>query len=359
MLTSLELRNFRLFEYLDLDFNAPRVFLCGSNGQGKTTILEAIFYLSSLRSFRTQKISELITIHQNECVISADSFFFQWKRRLTARIGQKGTRLLSVDRNPVSKASEFAGSFHIVTFMPNDPDIVTGSAAVRRKLLDMFISMLDPDYFRALQIYAAGVRNRNFLLKNKKLDSQVLNSFHTVISQFGAKIVQKREFHLKILSDFTNHVIGVLKPELADLSLKMKFQKDFANPDFFKHKLDSSVERDAATGYTSYGPQWDDFEFIADGKSLRQYGSRGQCRAAAFSLKCAQFDITQQHESSRNNTIVMVDDATGDFDRKTQDAFYQRIAIAKQTFYTFTELPSSSISSNAQIIHISSGNALT
>ena len=356
MVNSLILQNFRLFESVSLLFESPTVFFCGSNGQGKTSLLEALFYLANLRSFRTSRTSEMIQLHTPSAVLGASVSFGDWSRQLAVEIGE--TRKLVVDGKHVSRASEFAGSFNTVTFLPDDPEIITGRSQVRRKFLDMFISMLDHGYFSALQTYYNGVKNRNCLLRMKDANNDIIRSYHPALAKYGAEIVQAREIHIRILSDFMRNILSDLKPELADLQLKLRTIHDLSDPKIFEEKLDRNLEKDRLNGYTTTGPHLDDFDFVADGKSLKLYGSRGQCRATSFALKEAEFDIVKNHSLSKDNTVVIVDDATGDLDKRTQEAFYHKISEAKQVFCSFTEIPDNILTQHAQIVHITAGRAV-
>ena len=356
MVNSLFLQNFRSFESVSLDFEAPSVFLCGSNGQGKTSLLEALFYLANLRSFRTSRTSEMVRLHTPSAVIGASVSFRDWSRQLAVELGE--TRKLVVDGRHVARASEFAGSFNTVTFLPDDPEIVTGRSQVRRKFLDMFISMLDRGYFTALQAYYGGVKNRNCLLRMKEANDDLIRSYHPSLAKYGAEIVRAREIHLRVLSDFMRNILSGLKPELADMQMKLRTVHELADPKIFEEKLERNLEKDRMNGYTTTGPHLDDFDFVADGKSLKLYGSRGQCRATSFALKEAEFDIVRNHSMSKDNTVVIVDDATGDLDKKTQEAFYHKISDAKQIFCSFTEIPDNFLTQRSQIVHISAGRAV-
>ena len=356
MVNSLILQNFRLFESVSLCFEAPVVFFCGSNGQGKTSLLEALFYLANLRSFRTSRTSEMIRLHAPSAVVGASVSFRDWSRQLAVEIGE--TRKLVVDGKHVVRASEFAGSFNTVTFLPDDPEIITGRSQVRRKFLDMFISMLDHGYFTTLQAYYSGVKNRNCLLRMKEANDDVIRSYHPALAKYGAEIVQAREIHLRVLSDFMRNILEDLKPELADLQLKLRTVHELSDPKIFEEKLERNLEKDRLNGYTTTGPHLDDFDFVADGKSLKNYGSRGQCRATSFALKEAEFDIVKNHSMSKDNTVAIVDDATGDLDKKTQEAFYHKISEAKQVFCSFTEIPDNHLTQQSQIIHITAGRAV-
>lgn len=355
MVDSLQLARFRVFSSVSLRFESRSVVFCGSNGQGKTTLLEALFYLANLRSFRTSRASEMIRIGAPSATLSASVSFAGWDRTLEIELGE--TRRLKTDGKPVSRASAFAGSFNTVTFLPDDPEIVTGRSQVRRKFLDMFVSMLDRGYFLALQRYCAALKNRNCLLRGKPFDPELVKAYHPVMASCGAEIVRKRALHLRVLSDYMRELLLRLRPELSDFQIRNRSMRETENEEAFRTRLDQSVAKDAMKGFTSFGPHLDDFDFVADDKNLRLYGSRGQCRTVSFALKMSEFDIVRNHSMSKDNTVVLVDDATGDLDSVAREAFFEKIAEARQVFSTCTDLANVP-SSDSQIVNISSGRAL-
>ena len=171
----LELENFRNFSRSELHFSSDTVFFEGTNGQGKTSLLEAVFYLANLRSFRTLKINELKKIGSPDFNLAAEIRRPQgWKSVLTVKAGQ--VRSLWIDRVPVGKASDFTGKIKTIPFLPDDPLIVSGPSILRRRFFDMFISMLDRGYFIGLQNYGQALRSRNFLLKSSNCNRDILHS---------------------------------------------------------------------------------------------------------------------------------------------------------------------------------------
>lgn len=361
MLTRLHLENFRNFRSVDLSFTSKSVLFTGGNGQGKTSLLEAVFYLSNLRSFRTPRIRELKRIGTDFFRISAELSGGKWNRTLMVECGGDGRRRFCADSANVHKASDFAGHFHTVAFLPDDPDILTGQSMLRRRFFDMFISMLDKEYFSALQTYASALRARNFLLKSQsqRFDSDILNSYTPMLADSGSYIVRERFRCAKLLSEKMSQIFTEIRPEFSDFSVRMRSLKESSDADFFRSRLNYLTERDRQRGFTSFGPHTDDFDFLLNGKSLRIYGSRGQCRIFSFALKLAEFEIVNSGSFSGNQTLVLVDDATGDLDQNARNSFFEKISSAGQIFHAVTHVGDCpEILNHSQIITVSDGTAI-
>ncbi len=344
MIKKLSLENFRLFQQLELSFDFSSVIISGANGQGKTSVLEAIFYLANLRSFRTVKNTEMRKLGADSFRLSAVSG--KWNTRLELEYGQ--TRKLKLDGIPVSKASDFTGKIRTIAFLPDDNAIIGGTSLLRRRFFDMFISMLDSQYFSALQQYSSAVKIRNFLLRSEKYDPEVLKSYHPVIAENGAVIVQKRAVYTKILTDAMRHIFERIRPEFHAFSVRMRYGKDTMQYETFLQKLEEKTEYDRQRGFTGIGPHLDDFDFVANDRNLRIYGSNGQKRITSFALKMAQFDLASANHTE--NTVVIVDDATGDLDYRTKNAFFEKIQTAGQQFFAFTDIENSPLFDRSQII---------
>ena len=338
IIENLELENFRNFDRSQLSFTSDTVFFEGGNGQGKTSLLEAVFYLANLRSFRTLKLNEMKKI-------GAPSFHLSlifrrpqgWRSTLSVDVGQ--IRSLSVDRVPVTKASDFTGKIKTVAFLPDDPLIISGPSILRRRFFDMFISMLDREYFSSLQNYGHALRSRNFLLKNRKNDNDILSSYSVVLADSGSEIVRKRRKYAVLLEEIMKKLFNELCPALANFQVKMHFTRETEDKESYFQKLERDVQRDLLRGAVSCGPHLDDFDFLFDGKPMRSFGSRGQCRMTSLILKLAELEAVRRLNGALEDTVVLVDDATADLDVRAREAFLEKIQTAGQTFFAFTEIP--------------------
>ncbi|OQA84056.1 MAG: DNA replication and repair protein RecF [Lentisphaerae bacterium ADurb.Bin242] len=337
IIEQLNLKDFRNFKEVSLDFDSAAVIFEGANGQGKTSLLESIFYLANLRSFRTSRIQELKRIGAMSFQLSL--IFTRppgWKSFLEVEAGN--VRSLQLDHTPVSKASDFTGKIKTVAFLPDDPLIINGPSILRRRFFDMFISMLDREYFTALQNYSSVLRSRNFLLKNKNRDRDILYSYSSVLADSGSLIVRKRKAYCSMLSDLMHEMIGEICPSLAEFGIRMRYLKDTEEKESYLKKTDAEQSKDIFRGFTSFGPHLDDFEFTHATKNLRSFGSRGQCRMASLVLKLAELEAVRRTQGALKDTVVLVDDATGDLDTRTKEAFLAKIASAGQTFFALTEV---------------------
>lgn len=356
MISNLHLENFRIFPCLDLEFKEPGVILAGANGQGKTSVLEAIFFLSTLRSFRTSKIREMRRIGADSFRIASTLAQEKWNTRLEVE-SFPASRSLKLDGCPVARSSDFAGRFNVVAFLPDDSNIIGGTSVLRRRFFDMFISMLDRTYFTALQHYSAALKERNFLLRTPSCDPAVLASFHPILAKNGAFIVKKRAFYARMAADFMREIFAEIRPEFHRFEIRMRSSGETESEEAFRKRLDERSDYDRQKGFTAVGPHLDDFDFIADDRNLRIYGSNGQRRIASFALKMAEYDIICAGRGAREKTAVIIDDATGDLDYRTKQAFFEKIKSAGQIFYAFTDVEDNPVFRNSQIITLSAGKA--
>lgn len=356
MIASLSLENFRNFGLLDLKFKDRSIILTGANGQGKTSVLEAIFFLANLRSFRTLKVREMQKLGTGffrlSCILNGGA----WNTKL--ELENSDVRRLRIDGVPVPRASGFTGRVRTIAFLPDDSAIIGGSAILRRRFFDMFISMTDPNYFTALQLYSRALKERNFLLRSPSFDPEILRSYHPILAENGSFIMKKRREYAKMLTDSMRLIFEKIRPEFQSLSVKMRYSREIDSSEAFLRRLDTHIEYDRERGCTACGPHLDDFDFVVNDRNLRIYGSNGQKRIASFALKMAEFDIVGASAEQRKNTVVIVDDATGDLDYRTKNAFFDKIHTAGQVFFAFTDIENNPVFNRSQIITLSSGKAV-
>ena len=338
ILEELTLENWRNFDSAKLHFSSDRVFFEGGNGQGKSSLLEAIYYLANLRSFRTLKMGELKKIGKS--FFRAQTVLLRrnnWKSILEVSSGEQ--RSLKVDHVPVSRASDFTNKIRTVTFLPDDPLIINGPSPLRRRFFDMFISMMDRHYFLLLQEYLLALRNRNFLLKNHQKEEELLYSYSQVLARSGSSIVKKRQEYVSCLTGHMEKLFNELHRDLDSFSIRMRCTRESTGEDSYLERLCRETEHDLKRGFTSFGPHLDDSDFVWDHKVLRSFGSRGQCRMTSLILKLAQLEVIRETPEALKETVILLDDATNDLDTKSRQAFEEKIACGGQTFFAFTKVP--------------------
>ena len=357
MIKKLSLRDFRNYSAETAEFNAKVNILLGDNGQGKTNLLEAIFFLGNLRSFRTTNIRSLGKLGGEGFSISATvDTGAAWETVLDVKYAVK--RELRVDGALVRKASEFVGNLHVVAFSPADIMLVTESSAPRRRFLNMFLATSDRAYLAALNDYAEALASRNALLRSGTPDPAALAAFEGVLASNGAVIVGKRVAAIDSLSLAMSEAHkSVLGGGKGELTLKYQFSQVCAKPDSYAAKLAADRGKDTARGATTCGPHLDDIEFLLDGKQLRHYGSTGQCRLAALCLKIAAVETLNDTDSPMG-VVTLIDDVTGELDETTRDAFLNVVDRSSQSFLTFTELPPDGRFDGAEVFRVENGSLM-
>lgn len=353
MISRLLLKDFRNYHETLLSFEGRINLFIGQNGQGKTNLLEAIFFLSLLRSFRTSQPRDIKRIGSNGFNISAlIQMQDGWSRELG--IDYSISRKLSIDGQNVAKASEFIHHIRAVAFSPDDIAIVTGNSGLRRRYLDMLIAALERPYLSALQDYTVALKSRNSILRSGRVDENVLAVYDELLAKNGVIITEYRNKYLKRLIVEIKNLLKDFGPDYS-FAIKYKGQAIGESVESYSARLSADRKKDILRRQTTFGPQLDDFELLLSGKLLRTYGSTGQCRLISLCLKMAQVNIFSDHHGEHSNLIVLVDDVTGELDQQTRTSFYQVINKAEQSFFTFTEEPADDYFSSASIYHVENG----
>ncbi len=354
MLSHIVLKDFR--NYVDLDIkldNKVNLFI-GPNGQGKTNLLESIFFLSMLRSFRTSQIRDIRRIGGNGFYIGAQvKTEAGWSKSL--EVEYTSIRKLRIDGSGISLASEFIRQIHAVAFSPEDITIVTGNSGLRRRFIDMLIASLTPRYLTALQNYSIALKSRNSVLRSQKKDVDTLKAYEQILAQNGVEIVKYRQDFLKMLEQEIKELLKGFNKGNVDFSIRYKIQNGVTNQESYLARFETERKKEMFRGQTAFGPQIDDFEILYNKKPLRNYGSTGQCRLISLCMKMAKVNIFASRENDNKPLIVLVDDVTGELDQMTKSYFYQVINKAEQAFFTFTDLPSDKYFDEAKVYKIENG----
>lgn len=345
-LKELELYNFRNYDKRKFTFDSEIVVFSGINGIGKSNILEAIYYLSILRSFRTNSLRELVKVGEREFNLRAKINKGEYSETLDIEQGINGSRRLGIDGTAIRRSSEFIREFRAVVFAPEDKLITAGSSLYRRKFFDMLISVMDPNYMVALQRYGKALAQRNAALRNDEISTTAIAAFEPELAEAATYISPTRQKYVDLILKVVNELSTTEKFEID-----INYQPDYPNnsEEYFQ-KLNTERARERKRGFTSFGPQTDEFEIIYNGKNLRNFGSNGQLRLVSLYLKMAEFAIIK--ELSNNNVVALVDDVTVELDLQNRNHFFDLLKTANQIFYTFTELPTDKNLKGAQVFNL-------
>ncbi|MCY6372275.1 DNA replication/repair protein RecF [Clostridium ganghwense] len=315
---NLQLKSFRNYETLSLTLNKGINVFIGDNAQGKTNILESIYYCSLGKSHRTNKDKELIKWDANESYISV----YVSKERLDKKIdikifkeGKKGVRINSIKLNTIS---DLIGVFNVVIFSPEDLKIVKESPSHRRKFLDIELCKLNKKYYYSLVQYNKVLNQRNAVLRKWNGDTSIVEIYDKQLSRFGSFIVRERLKYIKKLNEKGNELHRDITSDSENIEFKYITPiKEFDNieKDLF-NLLSQNRQKDMEKRITSVGPHRDDFLININGIDTRKFGSQGQQRTSVLSIKFASLEIIK--EQSGEYPVLLLDDVLSELDLKRQ-----------------------------------------
>lgn len=378
-ISHLSLTNFRNYARLELELPPGAVVLQGDNAQGKTNLLEAIHYLSRIRSPRTKADSELVNwlamsdslpfarlvgrFQTQDDTSSIEVSLVQAKR--TSQPGvpvlRKHVRVNGVDR----RARDAVGLLSTVLFLPEDIDLVSGSPYLRRRYLDDTISQLDSRYRRELEQFNRVLTQRNHLLKSlrhSRNDSDQLAFWDRKLAQHGAYLISQRRRAVSLLNSAVQHFHPTLTGGSEWLRLEYcgsvllgprsdpTYQMDLPTEAQTTVLADIPLDQISATylaqlgerrdeeldrGVSVLGPHRDDLRFVVNGIDMRVFGSRGQQRTAALSLKLAEVEWLAPGEGDK--PVLLLDDTLSELDAVHRDCLMSTIGQAQQVVVTTTD----------------------
>ena len=345
-LNAIELRSFRNYEQLQLDFEPGVNLIVGDNAQGKTNLLEAISYLGSGKSFRAQKTGEMIRFGADFAEISGD--IYAEERQQTLRwILFAGSRPRQIWRNGVKKktAADISGVMSTVLFCPEDLMVLKTGAAARRRLGDHALCQLRPNYDAALTEYNRILEIKSRILKDHHENPgvlEILPEYNTRLCQVGALIISYRARFFeglgKAAAEYHDQFSGGKEEFSLQYHTVSSVNDPFAPVAALTQDLQEHLERhyraELESGQCLTGPHKDDFSVDLNGIDLKAYGSQGQTRTAAISLKLAQRELMKRE--SGQEPVLLLDDVLSELDPGRQDFVLNKI-VSGQVFITCCE----------------------
>ncbi len=332
-LAHLRLRDFRNYARLDVDFSPGFHLLLGDNAQGKTNILEAIYLIATLRSFRGVGGAQMVR-HGQKGYFVGSKVVGQGEHE-TKMYWSSRERSLSLDAQPVRKLTDYLGALRTVVFCTEDLQLVKGVARSRRRFLDLLLSQTHPTYLPLLQRYTQALRSRNALLKQPVSNLAMLEGFSHELVKVGEEIIRLRRLLVPELSPLARQAYSGISSDAEELRLDYQpsVKQDFAV------ELAQSRPREAAYRATLIGPHRDDLQLLLNDRSAAQFGSEGQKRTLAITLKLAQAEYLNRLHGSP--PVLLIDDIMGELDAKRRNGFMPLLERAEQShgqvFMTATE----------------------
>ena len=333
IIKSLELKDFRNYETLAINFGPGTNILYGDNAQCKTNILEAIYLAATTKSHRGTRDGDIIRFGSEEGHIRIMLFKNDVDTKLDIHLRKAKTKGIAIDGKKIKKAAELLGLLNVVFFSPEDLNIIKNGPGERRRFTDMELCQLDDFYLYNLNNYNKIVNQRNTLLKDVYFNPSLKETIEIWDSQlvsYGSKVIERR----KSFTDQLNEVIGPVHEKLSGgrESLRIIYDPNVEIEDY-ERELSSSTERDIKSKMTNVGPHRDDFIFMVGDLDIRKFGSQGQQRTAALSLKLAEIEIVKR--LINDTPILLLDDVLSELDSGRQQFLLESIGDV-QTIITCT-----------------------
>lgn len=332
---SIELKNFRNYENLEISFDEGTNILFGDNAQGKTNILEAAYMSGTTKSHKGSRDREMIRFGEEEAHLKTVVVRGGREYQIDMHLKKNRAKGIAIDKIPIKKASELFGILNIVFFSPEDLNIIKNGPAERRRFLDSELCQLDRIYLADLTNYNKILAQRNKLLKDmiyRPSLSDTLPVWDMQLIETGKKIIRRRKQFVDELREIVSDIHYRISGWKEELFLKYEPNIDDI---FFEDELSRAKEKDKKLCQTSVGPHRDDLLFSIGDVDIRKYGSQGQQRTSALSLKLSEIELVRK--SISDTPVLLLDDVLSELDSSRQNYLLNNISDT-QTIITCTGL---------------------
>ena len=330
---SLDLKDFRNYPSLTFTPGEGINILYGDNAQGKTNVLEAICLLGTSRSHRGAKDKDMIRSGEKEAHLRVNLSGIRGSDRIDMHLRRDGAKGIAINRQPVKRAGELLGLLPVVFFSPEDLSIIKSGPQVRRRFVNTELCQIDSLYTRSLSSYSRCLMQRNKLLRDIAFDGRLLaelDIWDAQLVRYGRELIKERAGFLEDLGGIVAKIHAGITQGRENLTLE--YEPDTA-AEAFSGQLAKARETDLRYKTTSVGPHRDDFRVLIGGEDARVYGSQGQQRSAALSLKLAEIELLRKAKGEE--PVLLLDDVLSELDRNRQEMLLSRIGRT-QTFLTCT-----------------------
>lgn len=354
---SVKLVSFRNYDYQIVDFPMQITLVSGTNGQGKTNLVESVVVAATTKSPRTSNMSELVKDGSAETLVEILLERKFGQMNLSFTINAKGEKKFFINSNPVSKMSDVFGNLVVVYFSPDDLKIVSASPDKRRDFMDTDISELSGSYYNLIQRYNKVLLQRNKLLKTERDRALLLAQigvWDEQLAQIASLIIKTRKSFIEKLKVPAKEALKYISSSKDDLEIEYVGVKGTSAEEIKEELLKSlkfNLERDIELGYTSVGPHRDDIYFGLNGKDARNFASQGQQRSIVLALKFAELEIFEKELGEE--PILVLDDVFSELDTTRQRRLYEKVS-KYQTIITGTQFKFKPVS-NYETIRVKEG----
>ena len=318
-----------------MTFDSGTNILYGDNAQGKTNILEAIYLSATTKSHKGSKDRDIVNFAAEEAHIRTYIEKDGLENRVDMHLRKNKSKGIAINGQKIKKAADLLGLLNVVFFSPEDLSIIKNGPAERRRFVDMELCQLDSFYLYNLNNYNKIVNQRNKLLKELYYNpglKDTLSIWDSQLLSYGSKIIERRIAFVEQLNDIIYEIHRKLSGNKEEL--RICYEPDVTLEEY-EQKLQSGQERDIRLKQTSTGPHRDDFSFLAGNIDIRKFGSQGQQRTAALSLKLSEIELVKK--ITRDTPVLLLDDVLSELDSNRQNYLLNSIGDI-QTIITCTGL---------------------
>ena len=318
--------------------------LFGKNGQGKTNIIEAIYFLATLRSFRASRARELVRAGEAvaprarlAATIDANGL----ERRLEIEVGE-GVRVVKLDGKPARVANAIFGALSVVLFVPEDLLLPRAAPAARRRFLDLAVFNVDRAFYREASAFQRVLKSRNALLRSGRIAAELLETYDEELARTGARVVLRRR---ALVADLAPRVERLFRSLHGELAVALRYRSDAR----VESAADEAGIREALVGglgrtrsfderrrFTSFGPHTDDLEILLSGRLAREHASQGQLRSLMLALKLAE--LANVEERRGDAPVLLLDDVPSELDAERRRFLFEIIgSLSCQTIISVAD----------------------
>ena len=335
----LKLNHYRNYDALSLAPDPGLNVFEGANAAGKTNILESIFLCALGRSHRTPRDAELLQEHEPFGSVALELETRGGSRSIRIELIEGERKRVLIDDTATARTGELMGCLNVVMFSPEDLALVKDGPAERRRFLDMELSQLKPSYYYNLQQYNGALKSRNLLLKETPIRYDMIELWDEQLARLGSRISIERARFIAELSaiagDLHRRMSGGLEALRVAYEPSVPFMDEERLAETLQEQLTDRLERDIYRGFTSVGPHRDDLGLELDGHDVRVFGSQGQQRTVALSLKLSEIALIQRFRGER--PVLLLDDVFSELDGARQARLLEVVSDC-QAFVTCTHL---------------------
>ena len=336
---TIELDHFRNYIHLTMDFHEKVNILLGPNAQGKTNLMEAIYMSSFGKSFRTSRDGELIGFTNDQARIKIGLVKEEEEFMMEINLRQEGKEIKKQGRK-LLKLADMLDHVYVVVFSPEDLRIVKDEPEKRRKFVDRELSLLKPVYYDDITQYKKSLMQRNALLKEKDVKKELLDIWDEALIKWGCRIIRKRREFIKKLSGISSTIHKNITEGKENLEIRYDsdipwFEDEYELFETYHAIMKKNRTKDIFRGTSTRGPHKDDLQVLVNDLDIRHYGSQGQQRTAALSLKLAEIRLIEEEKGE--SPILLLDDVLSELDSQRQKFLIQTLRDL-QIFITATEI---------------------